>query len=178
MQELEKILEEIDQEKKNAALSIRHTTGYKAGQIRIAERIEEIIRKHMNDGWNPANKPPETGRRCLVKMKHHAWISDYDSNFVLESEKIYHAEYVEICEAIYQDNDRWTYCDLQDGECTAYTNPKEYPGMPIDEVLEWQYMQHLQPETCKYTGGSCCWPIDQCGECPNNPERSDNHDGE
>lgn len=51
MQELKKILEEIDQEKKNAALSIRHTTGYKAGQIRIAERIEEIIRKHMNDGW-------------------------------------------------------------------------------------------------------------------------------
>jgi len=53
MQELKKILEEIDQEKKNAALSIRHTTGYKAGQIRIAERIEEIIRKHMNDGWIP-----------------------------------------------------------------------------------------------------------------------------
>lgn len=53
MQELEKILEEIDQEKKNAALSIRHTTGYKAGQIRIAERIEEIIRKHLNDGWIP-----------------------------------------------------------------------------------------------------------------------------
>ena len=51
MQELEKILEEIDQEKKNATLSIRHTTGYKAGQIRMAERIEEIIRKHMNDGW-------------------------------------------------------------------------------------------------------------------------------
>ena len=142
------------------------------------ERYRDYFRKHMNDGWNPANKPPETGRRCLVKMKHHAWISDYDSNFVLESEKIYHAEYVEICEAIYQDNDRWTYCDLQDGECTAYTNPKEYPGMPIDEVLEWQYMPHLQPETCKYTGGSCCWPIDQCGECPNNPERSDNHDGE
>ena len=24
-----------------------------------------------------------------------------------------------------------------------------------------------QPETCKYTGGSCCWPIDQCAERPN-----------
>ena len=52
MQELEKILEEIDQEKKNAALSIRHTTGYKAGQIRMAGRIEEIIRKHMNSKEN------------------------------------------------------------------------------------------------------------------------------
>ena len=56
MQELEKILEEIDQEKKNAALSIRHTTGYKAGQIRMAERIEEIIRKHMNDDWIPVEE--------------------------------------------------------------------------------------------------------------------------
>lgn len=62
MQELEKVLEEIDQEKKNAALSIRHTTGYKAGQIRMAERIEEIIRKHMNDGWIPVEERlPEDG---------------------------------------------------------------------------------------------------------------------
>ena len=62
MQELEKILEEIDQEKKNAALSIRHTTGYKAGQIRMAGRIEEIIRKHMNDGWIPVEERlPEVG---------------------------------------------------------------------------------------------------------------------
>ena len=65
MQKLEKILEEIDQEKKNAALSIRHTTGYKAGQIRIAERIEKIIRKYMeNDGWIPVEKyglPKEEG---------------------------------------------------------------------------------------------------------------------
>ena len=33
--------------------------------------------------------------------------------------------------------------------------------------------ENKQPETCKYTGGSCCWPIDQCGECPNHPERSE-----
>lgn len=67
MQELEKILEEIDQEKKNAALSIRHTTGYKAGQIRMAERIEEIIRKHMNDGWIPVqDKLPEDDVDVLI----------------------------------------------------------------------------------------------------------------
>ena len=67
MQELEKILEEIDQEKKNAALSIRHTTGYKAGQIRMAERIEKIIRKHMNDGWIPVEKfgLPNSNEHCF-----------------------------------------------------------------------------------------------------------------
>ena len=69
MQELEKILEEIDQEKKNAALSIRHTTGYKAGQIRMAERIEEIIRKHMNDGWIPVEERlPEDDDFVLVTV--------------------------------------------------------------------------------------------------------------
>lgn len=67
MQELEKILEEIDQEKKNAALSIRHTTRYKAGQIRMAERIEKIIRKHMNDGWIPVERGlPEDDVNVLI----------------------------------------------------------------------------------------------------------------
>ncbi len=51
MQELEKILEEIDREKKNVALSTKHTTEYALAQIRMADRIEDIIRKHMNDGW-------------------------------------------------------------------------------------------------------------------------------
>ena len=30
-----------------------------------------------------------------------------------------------------------------------------------------------QPETCKYTRGSCCWPVDLCRECPNHPERGE-----
>lgn len=51
MQELEKILEEIDREKKNVALSTKHTTEYALAQIRMADRIEDIIRKHINDGW-------------------------------------------------------------------------------------------------------------------------------
>ena len=53
MQELEKILEEIDREEKNALLSIEHTTGYKAGALNMANTIKDIIRKHMNDGWIP-----------------------------------------------------------------------------------------------------------------------------
>ena len=56
MQELEKILEEIDREKKNVALSTKHTTAYVLAQIRMAERIEKIIRKHMNDGWIPVDE--------------------------------------------------------------------------------------------------------------------------
>ena len=149
MQELEKILEEIDQEKKNAALSIRHTTGYKAGQIRMAERIEEIIRKHMNDGWIPVNdqlpeEPPEE-------------VDDEDN--------------LEECIVMIEGAEKPTTLRYA-GDGTWWENGTYYP------VIAWRPLPEpykpKQPETCKYTGGSCCWPIDQCSDCPNNPERSEN----
>ena len=56
MQELEKILEEIDLEEKNALLSVEHTTGYKAGALYMANTIKDIIRNHMNDGWIPVEE--------------------------------------------------------------------------------------------------------------------------
>lgn len=174
MQALEKILEEINQEKlKHWDSSERLDTDKLIGWC--FDKCIDIIRKHMNDGWNPANKPPETGRRCLVKMKHHAWVSDYESKTIPESEKVYHAEYVEICEAIYLGNNEWKYLCLESEiyESTAFTKPYPTLSAPLDEVIEWKYMPQLQPETCKYTGGSCCWPIDQCVECPNHPERSE-----
>ena len=71
MQELEKILEEIDQEKKNIALSPKYTTGYVLAQIRMADRIEDIIRKHMNDGWIPVGEwLPEPGRIVLITQTY------------------------------------------------------------------------------------------------------------
>mgnify|MGYP001625289927 CR=1 FL=1 len=90
--QLKKILEEIEQEKKNAALSIRHTTGYKAGQIRMAERIEEIIRKHMNDGWIPVEERlPDNNENVLVTtdmglitsgyIAHGTWITDQEPDY-------------------------------------------------------------------------------------------------
>ena len=170
MQELEKVLKEIEQ---RVNYYREHATFDYVDICTGLREAEDVIRKHMNDGWISVDNPPETGKRCLVKIKHHAWIADYDSDWIPEEEKTYHAEHTEICEAIYQDNDAWCYLDLQDGECTAYTKPGKYPEFPVVEVLEWQYMPQLQPETCKYTGGSCCWPIDQCSDCPNNPERSE-----
>lgn len=140
MQELEKILEEIDLEEKNALLSVEHTTGYKAGALNMANTIRDIIRKHMNDGWTPADERlPEDG----------------------------------------------TYICTLDGELCGLEEP--FTGMcgiekgiwdEPDCVIAWRPLPEpykpKQPETCKYTGGSCCWPVDQCGECPNNPERSEN----
>ena len=54
MQELEKILEEIDHEKD---LSLKlGDDGYIAGALDMANAIKDIIRKHMNDGWIPSKK--------------------------------------------------------------------------------------------------------------------------
>ena len=71
MQELEKILEEIAQEKKDVVLSVEHTTGYKAGQISMAEKIENIIRKHMNDGWISVEVRMPTREEC---ENNYFWI--------------------------------------------------------------------------------------------------------
>ena len=51
MQELEKILEEIELEKKRASLSPDCSNEYVVTEIILLEKIEKIIRKHMNDGW-------------------------------------------------------------------------------------------------------------------------------
>ena len=51
MQELEKILEEIELEKKRCSLSRDCSNEYAVKEISLLEKIEKIIRKHMNDGW-------------------------------------------------------------------------------------------------------------------------------
>lgn len=63
MQELEKILEEIELEKKRASLSPDCSNEHAVTEIILLEKIEKIIRKHMNDGWIPVEKeqPEEDG---------------------------------------------------------------------------------------------------------------------
>lgn len=68
MQVLEKILEEIELEKKRLVFYPDCSSAFSAVQIRTIEKIEQIIckymsiRNHMNDGWIPAKeKPAEDG---------------------------------------------------------------------------------------------------------------------
>ena len=149
MQELEKILEEIDREKKNVALSTKHTTVYALAQIRMAEKIEEIIRKHMNDGWISVEEQlPEDGSRVLAVIKHHKWIADYDSSWVPECEKTQHPEYTEVCESIASE-EGWTYrCHEMDYEADeAYIKPKRDIANPISEVIAWRTLpEPYRPE--------------------------------
>ena len=64
MQELEKILEEIELEKKRISLSRDCSNEHAVIEISLLEKIEDIIRNHMNDGWIPVEKyglPKEEG---------------------------------------------------------------------------------------------------------------------
>lgn len=56
MQELEKILEEIELEKKRCSLSQDCSNEYAVKEISLLEKIEKIIRKHMNNGWISVEK--------------------------------------------------------------------------------------------------------------------------
>lgn len=101
MQELEKILEEIELEKKRLVFYPDCSSAFSAVQIRTIEKIEQIIckymsiRKHMNDGWIPVEQelPPNSkykGALCpryQVMTKYgvtEGWYNpDYESWYIL-----------------------------------------------------------------------------------------------
>ena len=63
MQELEKILEEIEEEQRNYEAD--HAWSYARG----LEYAANIIRKHMNDGWIPVSEQfPETDDYILLSF--------------------------------------------------------------------------------------------------------------
>ena len=67
MSELEKILGEIDLEKKHISLSRDCSNEYAVTEISQLEKIEKIIRKHMNNGWiSVEDRLPEDDVDVLV----------------------------------------------------------------------------------------------------------------
>lgn len=70
MQELEKILEEIELEKKRVSLSPDCSNEHAVTETILLEKIEKIIRKHMNDDWIPVEKRlPEEGQEVWISIK-------------------------------------------------------------------------------------------------------------
>ena len=76
MQELEKILEEIELEKKRCSLSRDCSNEYAVKEISLLEKIEKIIRKHMNDGWIPVEKELPEEHTCIDKETGYYGRSD------------------------------------------------------------------------------------------------------
>ena len=150
MQELEKILEEIELEKKRISLSRDCSNEHAVIEISLLEKIEDIIRKHMNDGWiTVEERMPEEKANPVSQDFYEYQVTAKFGNV----KDVRHYKY---------GNGHWWHG----------------PGIVDQYVLAWREnpepYRPEQPEACKYTGGSCCWPIDQCSDCPNNPERSEN----
>lgn len=110
---------------------------------RDVQWLREFIRKHMNDGWIPVN-------RGFPKEAGTYIVSAFDG----EKNRVTFAKW----------QNRYKRFDMTG----ARSYWKVVAWCPLPEPYRPE-----QPETCKYTGGSCCWPIDQCKECPNYPERSE-----
>ena len=149
MEKLKKILNELEQATKQEDAPIYCGDMEVDGYVQMSV-VEDIIRKHMNDGWISVNER-------------------------LPEEKINPVSQ-DLCE--YQVTAK--FGNLKDVRHYKYGHGHWWhgPGIVDKYVIAWREnpepYRPEQPETCKYTGGSCCYPIDQCGECPNNPERSEN----
>ena len=116
---------------------------YNAGLRDMAMMAKQIIRKHMNDGWIPVS----------IRMPEKA--GTYIIN-VLDGER-----------------DIVTFAKWQN----RYKRFDMTGARAYWRIIAWRPLPEpykpKQPETCKYTGGSCCWPIDQCSDCSNHPERGE-----
>ena len=76
MQELEKILEEIDR-KVEEYMEIDFSDEYNTGIIDMTETAKTIIRKHMDDGWIPVDERLPTKEEC--KKDNNNFLVQVDS---------------------------------------------------------------------------------------------------
>ena len=132
MQELEKILEEIELEKKRASLSPDCSNEHAVTEIILLEKIEKIIRKHMNDGWIPAKERlPEDGTDVLVVLK-----------------PTYESDYIEYSIARYLrfENDEAHWCDNHYGYLEWEKYSDGHGGSSWYRVVAWQKLDSYHPE--------------------------------
>lgn len=146
---IEKILKEIDEEIERARKIMVEMPQDRLDQIAndtaesfilAYEECKKIIRKYMKDNWIPVERGlPDIGQRVQATIKHHAWIADYDADWVPAEEKTRNPEYLETCEAIRQKDGMWLYIRFEDGyeEDIAHINPRKDLAKPVAEVIAW-----------------------------------------
>lgn len=127
MQELDRILKEIDQEVKEY-MEIDFGDEYNAGIKDMAKMAKEIIRKHMNDGWIPVDERlPERTFDEKINKSYKKYLVFIDS-----------VDGWDIDMAIYDfwNDKKW---------CTAHDGYEE-----IENVIAWQPL----PEPYRWKGVS------------------------
>lgn len=91
---------------------------------------------------------PPFGQRLQATILHHEWVSDYDSAWVPEEEKIHHPEYTEVCE-IYPIGEKWCYNCTEDNYNIdiAYIEPAKVLSRTVAEIIAWRLLQEpYKPE--------------------------------
>ena len=150
MNVLEKILEEVKEIEKKFVVG--HEVLFALGATGMATEIEEIIHSHMdeveNGGWiSVSERLPEPYKLVEVTVHCSEWISDYDSAWVPENEKIhYDEEYLSGTGYADKDGD-WIFYD-KDG-CEIYCD-KEF-GTDKTDVYNVVTAWRTLPEP--YKGG-------------------------
>lgn len=91
MQELEKVLEEIDQEVKEY-MEIDFGDEYNAGIKDMAKMSKKIIRKHMNDGWIPVEERlPEESLNSVIGWDEYrekcCFVQYYGGRWILGADR-------------------------------------------------------------------------------------------
>ena len=81
MQELEKILEEIDREVEEY-MEIDFSDEYNTGFKDMAYMAKKIIRKYMNDGWISVEEyAPEDGQLVLCCDDENVYLVEYQADW-------------------------------------------------------------------------------------------------
>ena len=130
MQELEKILEEIDQEVKEY-MEIDFGDEYNAGIKDMAKMAKKIIRKYMNDGWISVDERMPTQEECKDNL---FWIA-YGDGFG-------NSPRIAKCE--------WVFTDDEDGNDDSgpkfYIDQFPFPYKPsINLIKAWKIIDVPAP---------------------------------
>ena len=129
MQELEKILEEIDE----TIERYKENANIEAVDICYGMNIaKKIIRKHMNDGWIPVEEQlPEDGTDVLVVLK-----------------PTYESDYIEYSIARYLrfENDEAHWCDNHYGYLEWEKYSDGHGGSSWYRVVAWQKLDSYHTE--------------------------------
>lgn len=128
------------------------------GDVGMATEISNIIRSHMNDGkeinvssnWIPVEERlPEAGELVKVTVHSSEWISDYNSDWVSEEDKIHYPAEYNVYDGFLCRDEAWIFYDKYNAEVTCVKEFGIDKGRVYDVVTAW--MPIILPEP--YKGG-------------------------
>lgn len=140
----------IDQEKLNI-----YSQGYEDGTDNFYNAMVSFIRLYMDElpdgGWIPVSKRlPEPDKMVVVTVHCSEWISDYDSVWVPENQKIHHSEECLVSMGyVVNDLGDWAFFDRDGYEIPCDKEFGKDKGDVYSVVTAWRPFEELEP----YKGG-------------------------